>query len=352
MALLTTIVSFILIFTGVILAHELGHFFAAKLAGVKVLEFGIGYPPRMFGYKRGETIYSINWMPFGGFTKMLGEEDPSNPGSLASKSCAKRVLVLSGGAIVNALLPFMLFTTSLLLPHDNYYYPMTIETVAPNSPAELAGLAPGDTILSINGNAINNYGDLRRHIMLNLGKNASITVRTAEGSLETKITKPRWKPPQGQGEMGIQLKEIDEDSIVITRGSESFFKSLFLGAKGTVEVVLLYKNTLLQMAIGAGDMNSFVGPVGIAQITGEVAQSGIASLFQFAGILSLSLAVMNLLPLPALDGGRLVFVIIEWIRKKRISPQKEGRVHFIGFVMLILLMIVLTFQDISRIISG
>lgn len=349
--MLTAIISFIIIFTGIIMAHELGHFVAAKLSGVKVEEFGIGYPPRIFGIKRGETIYSINWLPIGGFTKMSGEEDPSATRSLASKSCAKRALVLGAGAIVNALLPFILFSAAYMLPHDIVSHQISIQEVNVNSPAENAGFMPGDTILAINGKNIANYGDFRRYVEMNLGKEITIHVQTEHGTQENRIVAPRWKPPEGQGRIGIVVA-IDEDSEEVVHRSEPFFKSISMGVRETFEMVLLYKNALLGMFIGDSTAQ-LTGPVGIAQMTGEIAQYGISPLLELAGFLSLSLAIMNLLPLPALDGGRLTFVFIEWIRRgKRVSPQTEGKVHFVGFVMLLGLMLILTFQDIVRIVSG
>jgi len=348
-----SIISFLLIFTGIIMAHELGHFITAKLSKVKVEEFGIGYPPRIFGIKRGETIYSINWLPIGGFTKMSGEEDPQAARSLASKSRSTRALVLSAGAIVNALLPFILFSVAFMLPHDAVSHQISVADIAPLSPAEAAGIMPGDTILAINGKKIENYSDFRRHIELNLGKEITILVQTAHGTQDSKTLVPRWKPPEGQGALGI---ELDGDKImqseVVSRRSEPFFRGISMGITETFQTVTLYKNAFLGLIIGNSSVQ-LAGPVGIAQLTGEVAQYGISPLLQLAGFLSLSLAIMNLLPLPALDGGRLTFILLEWLRGgKRVSPQTEGKVHFAGFVMLMALMLILTFQDISRIITG
>jgi regulator of sigma E protease len=350
--LLISIISFLLIFTGIIMAHELGHFIAAKLSDVKVEEFGIGYPPRMFGIKRGETIYSINWLPIGGFTKMSGEEDPSATRSLASKSRTKRAIVLGAGAMVNALLPFMLFSVAYMLPHDVVSQPMYIKEVTAGSPADAAGLMPGGVILEINGKRIENYGDMQRYIEMNLGKKTSLLIQTPQGTQEIKTVVPRWKPPDGQGRIGIimDVDKIRENTDVVRR-SESFFRSISIGVRETFQTMVLYKNSLL--GIFASNGPEFAGPVGIAQITGEVAKGGVSPLLELAGFLSLSLAIMNLLPLPALDGGRLVFIFLEWLRGgKRVSPQTEGKVHFVGFVMLLGLMLLLTFQDIVRIISG
>ena len=347
--LITTIISFILVFSGIILAHELGHFVTAKLSGVKVEEFGLGYPPRIFGIKRGETVYSLNWLLIGGFTKMSGEEDPSAPRSLASKSRATRVLVLSAGAIVNALLPFVLFSVAYMIPHTIISGQVTVQEVAAASPAESAGIVPGDIIISVDGKAITNLSDLSRYIEINLGKETTIVVQTPQSTLETKTVVPRWKPPAGQGAVGITMQV---ENPVTSKKGEPFFHSISLGVSETFQTMVLFKNSILSLFVGTSSVQ-LTGPVGIAQLTGEIAQTGISPLLEFAGFLSLNLAIINLLPLPALDGGRIVFVVLEWIRRgKRISPKTEGMVHFIGFLLLIGLALVVTYGDIARIIRG
>lgn len=347
--LATTIISFILVFTGIILAHEFGHFITAKLSGVKVEEFGLGYPPRIFGIKRGETVYSVNWLFIGGFTKMVGEEDPSSPRSLASKSRATRALVLSAGAIINALLPFILFSVAYMVPHNIVSGQVTVQEVADASPAASAGIVPGDIILSVNGKTIDNQVDLSRYIEMNLGKETTLVVQTPQSTVETVTLVPRWKPPEGQGAMGVT---IQLENMAVSKKGESFFRSIQLGVSETFQTMVLFKNAILSLFVGTSSMQ-LTGPVGIAQLTGEAAQAGISPLLEFAGFLSMSVAIMNLLPLPALDGGRLFFVFLEWVRRgKRVSPQTEGRVHLVGFLLLIGLAVVVTYQDIARIISG
>ena len=347
--LVTTIISFILVFSGIILAHEFGHFITAKLSGVKVEEFGLGYPPRIFGIKRGETIYSVNWLFIGGFTKMSGEEDPSAPRNLASKSRATRVLVLSAGAIVNALLPFVLFSVAYMVPHTIVNGQVTVQKVEAASPAEASGIVAGDIILSVNGKTIDNLVDLSRYIEINLGRETTLVVQTPQSTQQTLKVVPRWKPPAGQGAIGVS---IQLENPVISKKGEGFFRSISLGVSETFQTMVLFKNSILSLLVGTNSMQ-LTGPVGIAQLTGEAAQAGISPLLEFAGFLSLSMAIMNLLPLPALDGGRLAFVFLEWVRRgKRISPQTEGMVHFIGFVSLIGLALVVSYQDIIRIVKG
>jgi regulator of sigma E protease len=347
--LATTIISFILVFSGIILAHEFGHFITAKLAGVKVEEFGLGYPPRIFGIKRGETVYSVNWLLIGGFTKMSGEEDPSAPRSLASKSRATRALVLAAGAIVNAILPFILFSVAYMVPHNVVSGQVTVQEVAAASPAESAGIVTGDIILSVNGKAVNNLSDLSRYVEMSLGKETKLILQIADGTQKSITVVPRWKPPEGQGAMGIS---IQLENIVTSKKGEPFFRSISLGVSETFQTMVLFKNSILSLFVGTSSMQ-LTGPVGIAQLTGEAAQAGISPLLEFAGFLSLSVAIMNLLPLPALDGGRLFFVFLEWVRRgKRVSPQTEGTVHLIGFLLLIGLALVVSYQDIIRIVKG
>jgi regulator of sigma E protease len=349
LSLLITIVSFVLVFALIVLAHELGHFGAAKISRIRVEEFGLGYPPRLWGVRRGQTLYSINALPLGGFTKMAGEEDPSAPGSLASKSRLTRVFVLAAGAIVNALLPIILFTIAFMAPHTVATGTVVIAQVAAGSPAAQAGIQVGDTVLSVNGHKITNVSDMGLYTQLNLGRSISLEIMHADGTVATVRETPRWKPPAGEGATGVQVGFAGDPAI--SRVSEPFWRAIPQGFVQTWQTLVLFKNGILGLIFQAQSLQ-VTGPVGIAQLTGEAAQAGVSPLLQFAGFLSLNLAVINILPLPALDGGRIVFVLIEWVRRgKRISPRTEGFVHMIGFVLLVALALAVTFQDIVRIVS-
>jgi len=347
--MLVTIVAFLAVIAVLIIAHELGHFFTAKAAGVRVEEFGLGYPPRLLGLKRGPTTYSLNAIPLGGFVKMAGEEDSKVPDSLASKSIGTRLLVLSAGSIMNALLPIILFSIAFMIPHDIVVGQVLVEEVAPGSPAEMAGIEAGDTIISINDKEINNNVELSRYIQLNLGQEIAILVEHSDLSQEEVWLVPRWQPPEDEGAIGVAVRTIEP--ITVSQ-SEPFWRAIPLGVNECIETFILFKNAILSIFLGTVDLE-IGGPVAIAQITGEVAQAGISPLLEFAAFLSINLAIINLLPLPALDGGRIVFVLLEWVRRgKRISPKKEGLVHLIGFAMLMGLILAITYQDIVRIISG
>jgi len=350
MGVLITIITFVIILVILVIAHELGHFLTAKARGVGVIEFGIGFPPRIWGIKKGETIYSINALPLGGFVKLAGEEDPKIERSLAGKGYGTRILVLAAGSLVNILLPLVLFSIAFMIPHNIYIAPVTIEEVAPNSPAAIAGIEPGDRILSVNGETINNSGDMRRLIQLNLGKEISITLEHASGQQATVDVIPRWKPPAGQGSVGILMAASAEPPVLISK-SEPIWRAVPLGFKECYETLVIFKNEIINWVIGATSPQ-VTGVVGMAQLTGEVAKAGFSPLLEFAAFISINLGIVNLLPLPALDGGRIVFVLLEIIRRgKRITPRVEGLVHLVGFAILIGLMLVVTYGDISKIIT-
>jgi regulator of sigma E protease len=347
--MIITILIFLGILAVLILAHELGHFATAKAFGVKVEEFGLGFPPRLIGIKRGETLYSLNAVPLGGFTKMAGEEDPDVPRSLASKGVGTRVIVLSAGSIMNALLPILLFAIAFMVPHNVLTGDVVVAEVAPDSPAAAAGIEVGDTLVSLNDEPVQNIGDLQIFTQLNLGKEVNLALRHSDATVEEVRLIPRWKPPPGEGAMGVALNMPD---AVIVRQSYPFWEAIPMGVSECIETFVIFKNEILKWFIGASPVQ-VTGPVGIAQLTGEVAQAGFSPLLQFAGFISINLALVNILPLPALDGGRIVFVLLGWVRRgKRISARTEGLVHAIGFALLIAAMIAVTYQDIIRIIAG
>jgi regulator of sigma E protease len=349
MDILITIIVGMVVLSILVLVHELGHFIPAKASGVWVEEFGIGMPPRLFGIKRGETIYSVNWIPFGGFNKLSGEVDPSAPRSLASKSCGIRLLVLSGGILLNLILPFILLSVAYMIPHDIVTGQIVVQEVNPGSPAEMAGIKPGDTLLSVNGRTLNNSSDLARQIQLNLGKEIDISVEHSDLTIEEISLTPRWRPPEGQGSMGVSMKTMNP---TIVPESYPFFQAIGVGTRSCIEVLIVYRNGIAGMIVGTVPFVP-AGPVAIVQITGEVAQSGISPVFEIAAFISIAVAITQIIPFPALDGGRILFVLIEWGRRgKRVSPKIEGLVHSAGFAILMALIVLITYQDIIRWVSG
>jgi regulator of sigma E protease len=344
-----TIVVGIVALSVLIIVHELGHFLAAKITGVPVEEFGVGFPPRLYGKKWRGTIYSINWIPFGGFNKIAGEVDPKVPKGLASRGYGVRLLVLSGGIIMSLLLPFLLLAVAYMIPHNVVEGQVVVEDVNTDSPAEMAGIQAGDTVISIEGHEVKNGGDISRYIQLNLGSEITMTVVHADDTTKTVELTPRWRPPEGEGSVGILYRT--EDAVIV---SESYppWEAIPIGARSCIEALGLYKNGIIGMIMGTIPFTP-AGPIGIVQVTGEVAQSGISPVLELTAFISIAVGITQLIPFPALDGGRMLFVVIEWIRRgKKVSPRTEGIIHSVGFMVLLGLLVLITYQDIFRWISG
>src|SRR3990170_3209254 len=307
--ILHTILPFAGVLIVLIVIHELGHYITAKLTGVKVLEAGLGYPPRIWGFTWRGTLYSINWLPLGGFVRLLGEEDPSDPNSLAAKPRWVRLIVLFAGSGMNFLLPIFLFAIAFMIPREVNVGLTQITGVAPQSPAEEAGLKPGDVIFAIDGDKVRNVREVSLAIRLNVGETVDFNVKHSDGVVENIPVHARWTPPEGQGPTGIQI-----GSLYSFTEKESF---------PPWEAIPMVKG-------GSGP--EVTGPVGIAQATGEIVeQSGWQTLLEFAALLSINLAIINILPLPMLDGGRIAFVLLEIVRRgRRIAPEKEAIVHLVG----------------------
>ncbi len=388
-----SLLPFLGIIITLIVIHELGHFVTAKMAGVKVLEFGLGYPPRIWGVKRGETEYTINAVPLGGFVRLLGEEDPTDPRSLAVKPRWVRLVVLSAGAFMNIALAIFLFSLALAIPREVDISQSRIVEVVPDSPAEEAGLEAGDVIFAVNGKDVQNIGELSYRIRLNLGNTIDLGVRRGDGELleipvYARWTAPSWIDKDGevrpQGPTGITISSAygsdrpltpeEQEEIasqlppgepvpttryVPARETQSLapWNALREGAPRAPESLILFvKDVISRIKGGVGESQGVqvTGPVGIAQLTGEVVdEAGWKSLIDLAAMISMSLGVLNILPLPMLDGGRVVFVLLEYVRRgKRVAPEKEAMVHLVGLVAMLLFAVVITYFDIIRIFSG
>ncbi len=252
-----------------ILIHELGHFIAAKASGVKVEEFGLGFPPRLLAVQRGETKYSLNLLPLGGFVKLAGEEDPKVPRSLAGKSVGIRALVLGAGSLMNLLLPIALFSISLMAPHQVAVGQVRIDEVAANSPAQTAGLQQGEIILKLNDSEIRNLGDLYYNTQLHLGQEVTMLVEKSDSTPKLVTMVPRWNPPQGEGSLGVKISLVN--STVVSE-SLPFWKAIPSGARQCIDTLILFKNEIVSMIVRKA-APEVIGPVGIAQVTGEVARA-------------------------------------------------------------------------------
>jgi regulator of sigma E protease len=356
---LQAILPFAGILIGLIIVHEAGHFVAAKLTGVRVVEAGLGYPPRIWGKEFRGTIYSINLIPLGGFCRMLGEEDPSDPASLAAKPAWARLIVLAAGSAMNFALPFILFTISFMIARDVPIGLTQIVQVMDGSPAQEAGLQEGDVIFAINGHEVRNTQEVGTQIRLNLGDTLTMLIRRDAELIEVPVY-ARWSAPtytdeegkeQRQGPTGIMIAALypgmtERESFPLW---EAFPKSI----DTTFQVLTLARNEFISWFKGGG-RPQVAGPVGIAQVTGEVVEEeGYRPLLDFAALLSINLAIINILPLPMLDGGRIMFVLLEVARRgKRVAPEKEALVHLIGLTLIIALAIVVTYFDVLRVLRG
>lgn len=425
-----TVVLFLIVLGSLIIVHELGHFFAARLARVQVLEFGVGMPPRAFGFTRGGTTYSLNFLPFGGFVRMLGEEDPTAPASFAGKSAWQRLFILGAGSAMNAVLPVLLLTAVFMIPQPVPVTDVTVLSVAPGSPAEQAGVEEGDLIRTADDRRIVNSSDLLIAINLRIGADMTWTVERRGRLVALRIPDVRVDPPEGQGAVGIFLTDarltvasvasgspaaesgLLQDDLILSIGGRRVLNedspqtalaaavqespgvpvavqvlrrggvvSLDLppdedaldGLTVTVyseetrsmgplaafwasfvqigEILLLFRNEVSRWIAGASSIQ-VAGPIGIAQMTGNVAESGISPLILWTALLSINLAIINLIPFPALDGGRIAFVLVEIVRGgRRLAPEKERFVHAAGFAMLIAAIVMISVNDIQRLFA-
>lgn len=345
--MILTLIVFLVILSILVLIHEGGHFFAAKKLGIKVEEFGFGLPPRVFGIKKGETIYSLNLLPIGGFVKLYGEDEEIKSQKFRAfygRPVWQRALVVVAGVVMNFILAVLvfsfLFTQGMLIPKDRIH----IEGVAKDSPAQSAGLKNGDIILKIDDKKITKSADLTSYTKDKLGEKVTLTLE--RGTVE--IT-PRREYPQNEGPMGIAISNIEMVKYPIYKapflGTVEALKMSWVLASGIV--ILLFQFIFQGIA-----PQGIAGPVGIAQITGQAVSSGSLAVVLLAGLLSLNLAVVNILPIPAMDGGRLLFILIEMIFRRRVNPHFERYAHTIGLVILLALMALVTFHDIDRLFSG
>ena len=300
------------------------------------------------------TIFSINAIPFGGFARMLGEEDPSAPGSLASKGKLARIFVLSAGGLMNLLAAVLFFALAMMLGAPTVADPenAVVNSVSPGSPAEAVGLQAGDLVLRADDTEILSISGLQEYTQDHLGQTIVLTVQRDGDMLEIAVV-PRVDVPPGEGPIGIGLSP--RTTIV----SSPWYEAIWTGMKQTVTLTGLIFTVPVQIIRGLipAELARPVGPVGVGQLVGDAVQYSLDTgwwypAMQIMGTLSVALAITNLLPLPGLDGGRILFVIVEGIRGRRVDPAKEGLVHLIGLALLVALMLVVTWQDLVNPVPG
>lgn len=355
--MLTTILIFLVVLTVLVFVHELGHFVAAKRAGAQVLEFGFGFPPRLIGVKRGNTVYSINWIPLGGFVRIKGESgDSSDPDSFTAQSSWKRFLILISGVGMNIALAVFLLTilfavgapTSLdqNLPAGAHIQERKIQVlrVVPGSSAEKAGLQFGDSIISIDGQIVMSVKQVQEYNANHAGIAETVVIQ--RGQEQRAVTVTPIAPENGKTAVwGIGLTETGLVRF-------PWYQAIFYGFRGTFVLVwqiiaslfALFADMIVHHKVAA----EISGPVGIATMTGQVAQLGFLYLVQFSALLSINLAVINILPIPSLDGGRVLFLLVEKFRKRPIAPRTEALIHNIGFATLLGLIALVTVRDVGQ----
>ncbi|MCA9985615.1 MAG: site-2 protease family protein [Anaerolineales bacterium] len=346
--------AFILVLTPIILIHELGHFLTARYFNIKVDEFGLGFPPRaakLFTHKG--TDFTLNWIPLGGFVRPAGEDDPTVEGGLAASSRWARFVVLSGGATANFILAIIVFWVGFALVGLPIFDEgkVSVNDVEPGSPADMVGLQAGDVLLEINGTELN--GDIslaQLTVRANAGEEIPLLIER-NGTELTVLVRPRLPEElaDGQGSIGINLG----NPVTGERERQGPVDALISSVQSCWNVVYLTISApamLIRGQLTPAEVRP-VSPVGISQIAGRTAEMTATTgdwfpLLNLIAVINVALGFTNLLPLPALDGGRILFVLIEAVRGRRIEPEREGMVHIVGMLVLLGLMAILIVQDI------
>lgn len=362
----TWVIPFAVLLSVLVLIHEFGHFIMAKKFGIKVEEFGFGFPPRAIGKKIGETIYSINWLPIGGFVKLFGEDDAGG-GSVKTKTqpqtantqdirrafyarpAWQRATVVLAGVVMNFVLAVVIISylfagPGVALPSKN----IRIVEISNSSPAQMAGLVKGDEVVSVNGQKITDTGKFIKTTHKSEGKPLNLVISRNGQELNFTIT-PRTKFPKDQGPLGVAISNVQVlkypwyQAPFFGTIEALKFSWMILAGLGDIVVKLFTERAVPQ---------GVAGPVGVAELAGNAFKAGLIPYIWLAALLSLNLAIVNVLPIPALDGGRLFFILIELVTRRKVPQKYETMSHAVGLVVLLSLILLITLFDVFRIASG
>lgn len=362
------ILIFLIILLVLVVSHEWGHFIVAKKSGIRVDEFSFGFPPKLFGIKKGETNYNFNLLPFGGYVKIFGENPdeeslngPDKDRSFVNKPRYIQALVLVAGVVMNFLVAWLLLSLGFMsgLPSsvgDNKYngyisnQNLTITSVLPDSPAEKSSLKVGDKIVSLKTKSDQTLTPSPESVsyFVKRHKDEEITVSYIRGSTEMQtLVTPEIKTKESTPMIGISMDIIGNVKLPIHK---ALFEGLKLSSHVFVATIQGFYHLIADAIDGKGSMSSITGPVGIVGVVGDAREFGLIYLLSFTALISINLAVINLVPFPALDGGRLLFILIEKIKGSRIKPQVANIMNFAGFAILMILMIFVTYHDIVKLL--
>ena len=352
----TSVLVFILVLSVLVIVHEFGHFIMARRAGVWVEEFGFGLPPRVIGKKIGETIYSLNLLPFGGFVRLHGEnteDDITKPErAFLKKGKFTKTKIILAGVFMNFMLAILCFSvvyTFSGIPQESKN--VKVLEIRENSPAKDAGLQEGDIVRKVENENVFQNDEFIAKVDARKGQATILTIERNSSTMEITVF-PRKDPPAGEGSLGIMISSTE---IAYPPIWQRPFYGAFYGLKDAFfwgKVVLQGFGKIFIDLFGGTVPRDVAGPVGIYALTTEAAKFGALALLNFVGILSVNLAILNVIPFPALDGGRLMFVGIESLFGKKVVPKLESTIHMVGMVILIILIVAITAHDIQRLISS
>ncbi|MFA4826764.1 MAG: M50 family metallopeptidase [Candidatus Shapirobacteria bacterium] len=344
---------FVIALSILVLVHEFGHFLAAVKSGIRVEEFGLGLPPKIIGKKIGKTIFSLNWLPIGGFCKLYGEDGSGKGGeAFNNKNPWQKLLVVVGGVLMNLLLAVAIFTVVyavLGVPEETKM--VKVVEVAKGSPAQMAGLAEGDWVMEVGGVAVYKPEELTTEVAKYKGESVKLKVYKVNKVEEEIEVKVRETPPEGEGAMGVAISNIEMRPMKWYE----FYKGIWYGFKEGYYWGKIIVSGVFKMI---GDLfmgkvpKDVAGPIGMFEATSSIRKSqGLLAVIHFFGIISVNLAVVNMLPFPALDGGRIIFVVYEILTKKKANQKFEATVNNIGMIILLSLILLIAVGDVAKLIK-